>query len=120
VKGGVFRVFTDDTYQLDAVEEIDLSYMQKAVGGNIERVQLVIGKHAYDMWLNEDGIRLKLPVNKFGSYLYRRYRGVDWPIIGNIFFTRGDNSEDCNPLDTDEIANLVLILALAQMTNYEV
>jgi hypothetical protein len=120
VKGGVFRVYTDNTYELDAMEKISLAYMQKAVGGNIERVPLVTGKHAYDMWVNEDGLRLQLPINKFGTYLYRKYRGVDWPILGNIFFTRGDDSEDCNPLDDDEIVNLVLILTLAQMTSYEV
>ena len=120
MKGGVLRVFHDDTHQVDAVEEISLAYMQKAVGGNIERVPLVIGKYAYDMWVNEDGHRLALPINKFGTYLYHKYRGADYPILGNIFFTRGDKSEDCTPLDADEIADLVLVLVLAQITNYEV
>jgi hypothetical protein len=41
-----------------------LAAMQKAVGGYIELVRLGA---ALDMWVNEDGIRLKLPLNSRAS-----------------------------------------------------
>jgi hypothetical protein len=65
--------------QVDLDHELSLEEMQRLVGGYIERVQVKYhGKHR-DMWVNEEGRLLRLPVNRQASRIADRF------IVGNVF-----------------------------------
>jgi hypothetical protein len=66
--------------ELRTIERDDVRAMQAMVGGYFE-VVAVRGAHAY---VNEDGIRLNLPVNVAGSALLRALGMIDPKVRGAI------------------------------------
>lgn len=72
--------------------EIGNSYelIKNAVQGYIECVSI---KHG-DLWLNEEGKLLGLPINKFATDYFRSsYAGTDDFIVGDVIFTGGVDEE---------------------------
>ena len=45
-------------------EKLELSALQKLVGGYIERTQVEHGGKSVDAWVNEEGLMHNLPMNK--------------------------------------------------------
>ena len=81
----------------EAYVEPGLSSMQELVGGYIESVR--IGD--VDMWVNEEGLLLKLPPNLIASAIARR------PICGPAFLARSDGEGETVDV-TDSDVNTVL------------
>lgn len=65
----------------------------KAVGGYIEVVHPVGIKHPFLMVVNEDGLRLELPLNAIGSVLYGTL-AHGHPIVGDIVIMKEGWTED--------------------------
>jgi hypothetical protein len=95
----VYRVSEDGSLLPPTVESIDASLesMQKVVGGYIE---LVRGPLGLDLWCNEEGMLLNLPV---------QYRAGFPTIVGNFFLARADHSEgESISLTAKDLADLGL------------
>ncbi len=63
------------------VEEIlypQLDWLQKAVGGYIERIPVNIGGEPYEVYVNEEGLIEKLPYNELASHI------VNITLVGNV------------------------------------
>jgi len=87
----ITRVAPAMLYKADGtVEELELpiggetlDILQTAVGGYIERVTTIDGR---DMWLNEDGKGLNLPLNVKASLLWEGY-SIGASICGDVVVT---------------------------------
>lgn len=62
----------------ETLDQHDLEALQRAVGGYIEGVHLQDGRL---MYVNEDGIMKKLPVNQKASEFFP---GAELPILGDV------------------------------------
>lgn len=107
------RYRTDNTFDVVPFgkEQDNLKFLQEAVDGYIERFTFQIDRFAYDAWVNEDGIRLGLPVNEFGTHLYEMNPRRNGQIFGNILITGTDQSEDTPGMDDTEASALVSHMA---------
>jgi hypothetical protein len=78
--------------------------LSKAVGGYIECVRLADN---LDMWVNEEGKLVGLPVNEYGTLFYQEIHGATDIICGDVIFTGGaDDEGETLGLSDDEIAGL--------------
>ena len=78
--------------------------LSKAVGGYIELVRLADN---LDMWVNEEGKLMGLPVNEYGTVFWTNLYGATDVICGDIIFTGGSDEEgETLGLNDDEIAAL--------------
>lgn len=73
--------------------------LSDAVGGMIECVGI---DENTDMWVNENGIAEGLPLNLFGSAIYKETWNAGNPILGNIIITGGADEEGYTLGLTDE------------------
>ncbi len=63
------------------VEEIlypQLDWLQKHVGGYIERIPVNIADKPYEVYVNEEGLIQKLPYNEMASHI------VNMALVGNV------------------------------------
>ena len=67
------------------VSELDLKTMQGLVGGHIELVRLDDG---IDLFVNEEGLLLGLPLNR----IFKRADGAEVPVVGDAFICGSDES----------------------------
>lgn len=74
---------TMETSIIDLPREGALAQMQEAVGGYIECVSL----EGFDMWVNEEGKLMGLPVNEVGTAMWETAYGPTDVIVGNVLFT---------------------------------
>jgi hypothetical protein len=93
-------------------EQDTLKFLQEAVGGYIERVPFNIEQFTYDMWVNEDGIALRLDTNCFGSHIYQMRTGVSYRILGDIIITGDDESEHTPGMTEEATSALVQHMTL--------
>lgn len=78
--------------------------LSKAVGGYIECVSFADN---LDMWVNEEGKLIGLPVNDYGTVFWQSIYGATDVICGDIIFTGGVDSEgETLGLSDDEITAL--------------
>lgn len=93
--------FTEgDSYQM----------LSDAVGGYIECVHI---REGIDMWVNEDGIALELPMNSYATSLYwltfPQTLGVAF-IYGDAVFTNTDGMGETTGLTVEQFAYLGRLL----------
>ena len=94
-------------------EENPLYQLQSAVGGYIERVSvpMVRGK---DLFVNEDGIAEKLPINKkLTRFIQPRIRFTMETILGDGVFAAHDGEGNITGLTEAQCMDLVKAVALA-------
>lgn len=78
--------------------------MSHAVGGFIECVTVRIGPDIFDMWVNEEGLLLRLPYNGFASSVYQStFQTEDALIVGDVLFTGYDGDGHTLPLSMPEV-----------------
>lgn len=74
------------------LEDTDLKTLQDGVGGYIEAIHL----DSITMWVNEDGIALKLPLNPRAQELWER-AVPGWPhhghLVGDVVLTGATDEE---------------------------
>lgn len=75
--------------------ECSLESMQSIVGGYIERLRIT---QDIDMWLNEEGILMKLPLNVITT---NRGEAIDH-IYGNVVFASHDDEGNIISLSEDQ------------------
>jgi Domain of unknown function (DUF3846) len=86
----MYRIIHPDGTWQTVLEEPTLERLQSAVDGYIERVPYVEGSPIgteYEMYVNEDGIREGLPVNRFASEFVSRIAG-DRPAVEQRIYGR--------------------------------
>ena len=66
------------------VAKMDFDDIQKIVGGYVERLKV---KGVGTLWCNEDGLRLKLPVNHGASYIMNTF------VVGNVIIETFEETE---------------------------
>jgi hypothetical protein len=66
------------------VAKMDIDDIQKIVGGYVERLKV---KGVGDLWCNEDGLRLKLPLNHGASYIMKTL------VVGNVIIETFEKTE---------------------------
>lgn len=96
----------------------ELPFLQAAVGGWIERVQIMGNSMALDMYVNEEGLLNGLPYNPFASYMYRAATGMDTVIVGDVVIVAGNDLGDCLPLSEGQ-KNAVLSEFMEFVTMYD-
>lgn len=102
-------------------KENTLKYLQEAVGGYIECVTVRIDDVIADMWVNEEGLLERLPINKLATQIHELKVGNENAcIVGNVILT-GYNDEDGNtlPLSLEEATTVLHWLLLAADRNFE-
>lgn len=109
MKGFAIKISTDN--EIVVVEDANtLEQLQEAVGGYVERVSATLNGVRIDMWVNEDGIALRLPLNRLGTKIYHTWPNAKramLPILGNVIITGGTDSQGetlpLTPPDTTEV-----------------
>lgn len=106
----VFRALTIDVDGLAAVQMWDtfdgtLPHLQRAVDGSVD----VVGLSAdLDMWINDEGLLIGLPVNMLASGIAAFHGMIHQPYVGTAVFTGGaDVDGNTLPL-TEEQVRLLL------------
>lgn len=80
-------------------------------------VALDFGDVRIDMWVDDEGLIKRLPINKFATQMHATRVGVDRACIaGPAFFTGGsDDDGETEPLNDEELAFLIeLVVSKAQ------
>jgi len=93
----------------DLSEDSTLAHLQKAVGGHVDVVAL---SPWLDMWVNDEGILLGLPVNPVATRVAATY-GPRIPYFGPVVLTGGPDPEGATLPLTDEHAAHLVALGLA-------
>jgi hypothetical protein len=79
-----YKILYTDGREVDFIpangKKPTLQEMQKIVGGLIERVSVIGG----EMWLNEDGLGLQLPLNHNASILATKAHNYPMYIVGDV------------------------------------
>jgi hypothetical protein len=99
-------------YSIEKVEfdETDsIAQLQEAVGGYIERVPTPL-KNNLDLFVNEEGLLQKLPVNKTLSLMCTMGEGSVRILVGDGVFVCHDGESDTIGIDEDMADNLVCLL----------
>lgn len=79
--------------------------LRNAVGGYIECVAL---SDTLDMWVNEDGKLISLPINSTATFLWTLVYGPTDVIVGDVIFTGGvDDEGETLGLSDDQIERLL-------------
>lgn len=100
----------DATYQ---VIDLDggLPVLQEAVGGYIENIDVP----GMPMFVNDDGLALKLELNQFASGIYHAAFGTTVPIAGPVVIYGGVDAEGENlPLPSHALQMATRLLDLYQ------
>tara|TARA_Y100001951_G_scaffold66906_1_gene53903 strand:+ start:1983 stop:2402 length:420 start_codon:yes stop_codon:yes gene_type:complete len=109
---GMVVVVSWETITVEPTDVVDLTALQDAVGGYIERVPLPPDSPV-TMWVNEDGLSLRLPGNAVASRYYRQAWGnphnVNMKIVGNAVFT-GCDENGALPLSRETVYELTEVL----------
>ena len=94
-------------------EENPLDQLQRAVGGYIERVPVPMVR-GNDLFVNEDGIALKLPINeKLTRFVQKRIRSTIVTILGDGVFAAHDGEGNTIGLTEAQCADIEKAIALA-------
>lgn len=89
---------TTETVDFPPKEGDVLTFLQSAVDGWVEHVNITIQGRPYDMWVNEEGLLKRLPYNSIASYFYSTTWETDGIIVGNALITKGNKRGDTLPL----------------------
>ena len=93
--------------------EDSLGQLQSAVGGDIERVPVPM-VHGKDLFVNEDGIAEKLPLNiKLTGFVQPRMRPAYVTLLGAGVFAAHDGYGNTIGLTEDQCDDLEKAIALA-------
>lgn len=123
MKGTAIKIFSNG--KIDIVPftkmENNLKFLQGAVGGLIECVSVKIDNAIVDMWVNEEGRLLHLPINKLATQIHELRVGSDNAyILGDVILTGGCDSEGRTlPLSVEETATVLCWLIEADGRNFE-
>ena len=90
----------DKQPEIVEMDRLELSDMQKLVGGYIEHMTL---DRQIDLWFNEEGRLTGLPPNR----LFTRFDGMEFDILGDAFITSSNEEGETISL-TDEQARVWL------------
>jgi len=102
---------TGETSVLEISEGDNLDELQSKVGGLIELIRL--GSIGCDLWCNEEGKLLNLPVNNIATALWWREsvgNGViiDDVLVGDVIITGGpDNKGESRGLTDEQVTELL-------------
>jgi hypothetical protein len=100
--------------EIRMVERIDLSFMQRFVGGYIEHLSIAwTEREAIDLWFNENGRLSGMPLNR----MVIDEEGAVWDILGPMFITSSDEEGETVGL-SEEAANTWLERARSWATTY--
>lgn len=83
-------------------------------------VSLEVDGTRIDMWVDDEGLLKRLPLNKFATQMHATRVGVEHAcIVGPAFFTGGPDREgETNPLTDDELNFLVKTLVAKTQEDY--
>lgn len=89
-------------------------------GAWFDLVRLEFGDVHIDMWVDDEGLIKRLPLNKFATQMHATIVGVQHAcIVGPAFFTGGSDEEgETLPLTEDELAFLVEMLDSKSREDY--
>lgn len=80
-----------DPYVEELLEDtVEYETLSDGVGGMIEHVAL---DHSLDLWVNEEGKLLSLPINPIATMLWSKYFGNTDIIMGDALITGGTDEE---------------------------
>lgn len=105
VKIGTDR--TTETVDFPASESEILPFLQSAVGGWIEHVNVVIHGRPFSMWVNEEGLLTGLPYNGAATWLYEQSWDAEGLIVGPVIITKGNNRGDTLPLLAADVHDVI-------------
>lgn len=82
-----------------------LTWLQGLVGGYIEPLPVIGGADDYQMFVNEDGLSMRLPVNQFAS------AWTDWQhvraLVGNVVFTGPTDANGATTSLSDQVIDRI-------------
>jgi hypothetical protein len=113
MKAVVIDAETQEARLIDIDPDKSLATLQESVGGWVE----CVGFPNFDMWLNEEGKLIGLPVNRAATKLWESQYGPTDVMMGNVVITGVPDDEGrMTELDTEAalfvqgIANAIRIL----------
>lgn len=97
MKNRKIKIVISEPGKMPEVKEIEhtLEAMQSIVGGYVECIAL---PHNIDVWLNEEGLLMNLPFNRYVG-------GV--PVVGTIFAASRNNAGDTLSLSDKQITSVM-------------
>lgn len=102
------KISTDSRASLVEIESTDFDALQSAVGGWVERVRF----DSFDLWCNEDGKMIGLPVNSIATQILHEAFGPVDNIVGDVIYTGVPDSEGYRTSLSEEQINLLLIASM--------
>lgn len=98
-------------YEIVEFDETNsLEVMQEAVGGLIDLVRL---SDDLDLWVNDEGLLMQLPLNYFAMKVYTHTFHTKGLIVGDVIFTGGSDDEGNSLGLTDEQINRLIVMHTA-------
>ena len=95
-------------YEIKEVEkEVKFSFLQKTVDGYVEHAERKIGNGYFDLWVNEDGIGLELPLTLVTE---------EEVFFGNVIITKSKGEKIIGLSDT-EIESIIKSLHKENIAN---
>lgn len=113
----VITIKADGTMEI-VEENLTLEFMQGAVGGWVQAVELIreadeIQDTTVSLWLNEEGKFSGLERNNVATYLWARSYGLTDVIMGDVVLTGGtDEDGDTLGLTEGQVSDLMNMLAV--------
>lgn len=96
----------DGTYRtVEFPQEADtVDFLQDAVGGLFDVVRTKINGIEIDMWVNDEGLLVGLPLNRLATHIHETRVGNEYAcIVGAVIITGGPDQEgNTIPLNLDQ------------------
>lgn len=103
----VISITTDNVVKIMELPEIEYETLYEAVNGLVELVSL---NRDIDMWLNEEGKLLGLPINSIATLIWEQVFAKTDIIAGNVIITGGADDEGNTIGLSDESITEVMLL----------
>lgn len=109
----IIKAETGEAHLVDIPRDNTLKAFQEAVGGWVECVALP--RQGVDMWLNEEGKLIGLPMNATATRLWESEYGRTDVMMGDVVITGAADSEG-NATDIDDQS--VMSITLLTLANF--
>lgn len=99
--------------EMPTIDDSGLGFLQSAVGGMIEHLDIRCENDSLDLWLNEEGLLLGLPYNAVASYLVSRtwlelhYPSDDAFIVGDVILTTTSDEGDLKGMTQAQVQSVL-------------
>lgn len=97
--------------QMPSTSPDEYNFLNTAVAGWIQAVELAENLEGITLWVNEEGKMNGLPYNALATYLWELSYGFTDVIVGNAVLTGGTDDEgETLPLTDEQVAKVLSLI----------